>query len=190
MDLVGNRLKRNVDYASASAVDQFFQYQYDANDRLLRETQDDSSTGIGIDQVTIYDWGITSEDSDGTTQQLSKTVTDGSGESIFKQTFVYNLQGRLHQVVSESFSNGEVTSRSQVQYEYNPSGIRIRAAEATDTNLNGIFEAEEQTGTSEYLIDANNHTGYAQTMVETTKNAGGKVTMKWTPILGPRRRFF
>ncbi len=177
MDLFGNRLSRTVDYAATSTLtDQAFAYLYDDNDRLITETLDNGNDST-IDQTTTYDWGQDSTVTPallGGTQQLGKTVKDSSNNTISTQTFSYNLQGRLAEVVKETYTSGSVSARTRVQYEYDSSGIRIRATEADDANLNGTFEASEEGNTTEYLIDHRNHTGYAQTIVETTEDSSGQ----------------
>ena len=58
-------------------------------------------------------------------------------------TYDYNLQNRL-----VSVSDGTTT----VTYKYNPDGIRV--------------QADDGTTVTDYLIDAYNHTGYAQVLEE------------------------
>ena len=59
-------------------------------------------------------------------------------------TYEYNLQNRL-----VSVSDGTTT----VTYKYNTDGIRV--------------QADDGTTVTDYLIDAFNHTGYAQVFKET-----------------------
>ncbi len=80
----------------------------------------------------------------------------------------YNHQGRLSQVLTENFTAGAVTSRTQVSYEYNTQGIRITTLAETDADNNGSFETRHKTS---YLVDHRNHTGYAQTIEETVVDA-------------------
>ncbi|MFK7738565.1 MAG: hypothetical protein AB8B50_21250 [Pirellulaceae bacterium] len=90
------------------------------------------------------------------------------------QVFEYDLQGRLAAVTTTPATG----IQSQVVYEYGSSGIRISAAEYEDTNSDGVFESSELVQTTEYLIDQRNHTGYAQTIVETTKDSAGQIVKR------------
>lgn len=85
----------------------------------------------------------------------------------------------LSRVVTEN-KNGSnaVTSRTRVDYDYTSTGIRSLSVDWNDANLNNSFATSERTGSVEYLVDSTNHTGYTQTIVETTKNAAGVATKR------------
>lgn len=161
LDLFGNRMKRTVNLASTpNSVDEVFAYRYDVNDRLLDELLDRDNNGT-VDRQTTYTWVGT--------QQASKVVV-ASATPVSSQVFTYNLQGRLSSVVMTTNSG----PRTLVDYTYDSSSIRISATEYSDINNSGTFEPSERSKTTNYLIDHNNHTGYAQTLVETTTNAAGQ----------------
>ena len=144
-------------------------YLYNDDDRILSETLDRQSNS-SIDQTTSYTWNGT--------QQQSKTVSIPATSTV-AQTFSYNVQGMLASVVTENRNaSNAVTSRTKVDYGYTTQGIRSVSVDWGDSNLNGTFEMGEKTGSTEYLIDGNNHTGYAQTIAETTKNAAGLATKR------------
>jgi len=78
----------------------------------------------------------------------NKGESDPDNNFIEKTLYTYNLQNRLAEVkVTTDGTNWDVTT-----YKYNPDGIRIAKV------VDGI--------TTDYLIDAYNHTGYAQVFVE------------------------
>jgi RHS repeat-associated protein len=167
-DLVGNRTRRTVDWASTpNLIDQVFAYGYDANDRLVSELLDAAGDGT-TDQTTTFGWI-------GTQQASQSVVQPGTGTRTL--TFQHNLRGSLASVVSESRDAASaVTARSKLEYGYDPQGIRSVAIQWSDADLDGLFAAAELTSRTEHLIDHRNLTGYAQTVVETEKDAAGQVT--------------
>ena len=167
-DLVGNRLKKTIDKPSTAYVDQVFAYGFDTNDRMTSETLDNGSNGVGVDQTTTFTWNAT--------QQATKTQVI-VGTSTVTQSVTYNLQGQASSVVLET-KNGSnvVTGRTRVDYQYRPECLRTVSIDWNDANLDGTFAAGEKTGTTEYLVEPNNFTGYGQTLVETTKNYSGVIT--------------
>jgi RHS repeat-associated protein len=175
-DLVGNRMRKEVNKPATAYVDQVFAYNYDANDRITSETLDNGVNGEGVDQTTTYGWTQT--------QQTSKTVSVPSVSSVV-QSMSYGLGGQLEQVVTTtSNGSGTVTGRTRVDYRYTPQGIRTISVDWTDANLDGTFAAGERTGSVEYLIDNANFTGYQQTILEVTKNAAGQATKRITYTFG------
>ncbi len=165
MDLFGNQLKRTTDLASTpGVVDEVIRYWYDSNDRLQSEAVDYGNDGQN-EKTTTYSWNET--------RQAAKTV-EQNGSTVSTQQFSYDLQGRLASVVTTPASG----AKTRVDYRYDSNSIRISATEFTDANGNGVFSASEKTSTTEYLIDHSNFTGYAQTIVETTKNAAGQATKR------------
>ncbi len=169
MDLFGNRRKRTTDKPSTAYVDEVITYLYNADDRITSELLDKQNNGT-TDQTTTYAWSGT--------RQSSKTVVIPSTSTV-TQTFSYTLPGMLSRVVTEN-KNGSnvVTSRTRVDYDYTSTGIRSLSVDWNDANLNNSFATSERTGSVEYLVDSTNHTGYAQTIVETTKNAAGVATKR------------
>jgi hypothetical protein len=162
-DLAGNRVRREIENTGDSAADEIFASGFDANDRLLWETFDPDGEGPqGVATTTTYGYDHT--------QQAEKIVwqgTDTSETTGSKQTrtsFAYNDQGRLRQVLTEQFTAGTVSARTQVSYEYDPQGIRITTLEETDADADGTYETRHET---RFLVDHHNHTGYAQTIEET-----------------------
>ncbi len=161
LDLFGNRLKRIVNLvATPNLVDEVFTYHYDGNDRILDELLDNGNNG-SVDKTTTYTWSGT--------QQASKNTATGT-TPVSSQSFAYNLQGRLASVITMPRTG----TKTQVDYEYDTSNIRINVTEYSDSNNNSTIEPGERTRATEYFIDHANHTGYAQTIVETAKNAAGQ----------------
>ncbi len=190
LDLVGNRREKNVDtdptaqlltgYRSGTAmasgdVDEATAYTFDANDRLLTETKDVAG-GTADDRLTEYEYG----DSDEKTQQTKKTVklyTDGSGGTLEVADYTYNLQGRMSKAEIDSDADSNIDTTSE--YTYNDSGIRVSVTEKIDGNDDGdLLDQEDSTTTTDYHIDANNPTGYAQVLEE--KDDTGDVTKTYT----------
>ncbi|MFN7841616.1 MAG: RHS repeat-associated core domain-containing protein, partial [Pirellula sp.] len=157
------------DKPSTAYVDEVITYLYNADDRITSELLDKQNNGT-TDQTTTYAWSGT--------RQSSKTVVIPSTSTV-TQTFSYTLPGMLSRVVTEN-KNGSnvVTSRTRVDYDYTSTGIRSLSVDWNDANLNNSFATSEKTGSVEYLVDSTNHTGYAQTIVETTKNAAGVATKR------------
>jgi len=117
--------------------------------------------GTANDTNTVYSYN-------GTTQTgkvvRSGSKEPGSGSISETHTFAYNRQGRLAQttVVKDNTTTVNI-------YRYNADGIRV--------------EQTEQVGagpvvTTRYLVDPQNHTGYAQVLEE--ENAGGMLERSYT----------
>ncbi|MEM9365154.1 MAG: putative Ig domain-containing protein [Planctomycetota bacterium] len=161
-DLVGNRLEKSVDLNRDAIVDELIAYEFDDNDRLLRERSDqDVSTNNGFDQTTFYEYGDGSNLSSGnpgsaTTQTAKKTyngdLTSPSGATISQTTFEYDLQGRMS--VTRVDTDGEAGPNAEVvtTYEYDDSGVRIAKT------VDGV--------TTRFVVDKNNLTGYEQVLEE------------------------
>ncbi|MHC4260787.1 MAG: hypothetical protein ACYSTF_10330, partial [Planctomycetota bacterium] len=88
----------------------------------------------------------------------TKVVNDGGPEVTY--TYQYNLRNRLAKVTESTVGQ---TDDHVTEYKYNPQGIRV-CAYSYDTPDDGETRTGEKT--IDYLIDAYNHTGYAQTLVE------------------------
>ena len=75
-----------------------------------------------------------------------------------------------------------VTSRTRVDDYYTSTGIRSLSVDWNEANLNNSFATSERTGSVEYLADSTNHTGYAQTIVKTTKSRDAIKQAELRPI--------
>ena len=177
MDLVGNRIRRTLD-KPGTANDTTDIYTYDGSDRLLNEQRYSGLFATGEPtgsptQTTTYTWNAT--------QQASKTVSVPFVSSVV-QTMSYGLSGQLERVVTTTQDGaGQVTDRKQVEYRYDPQGIRFIASDYIYNLQTSNFLLQTST---EYLIDHANFTGYQQTIIETTKNASGQTTKRITYTYG------
>ncbi|XZE20921.1 putative Ig domain-containing protein [Pirellulaceae bacterium SH449] len=173
MDLVGNRMRRTIDRIG---IENDFTdvYVYDSSDRLLNEYRYNNLTSTGTpSQLTSYGWTGT--------QQTSKTVSVPS-VSTMVQTMSYGLKGQLERVVTTTSDGSDTfTGRTQVEYRYDPRGIRFIATDYSYDLQTSSFELQ---GSTEYLIDHHNFTGYAQTVLETSKNAEGQTTKRISYTFG------
>ncbi len=162
-DLTGNRTRLERDHGN-NGVDQVITYDFDANDRLLDEILDDLVDN-SKDTTTTYAYDHT--------QQTSKTVTAAS-QTVSKQVFGYNLQGRMSSVVNEGYTSGTLSSRERTSYSYDSKSFRVElvteSGTATGTIANETWTLESSTS---FLADAHNHTGYTQTIREVKTNADG-----------------
>jgi RHS repeat-associated protein len=111
---------------------------FNANDQLTREEYT-PSTGTAGTNYFVYD-------ANGSV--IARTNVPASGSSTIA-LYGYDLKNKLSEVAN--YSGGWSTNR----FEYNASGIRVRS-----TPVGGTAKR--------YLVDANNHTGYAQVLEETT----------------------
>ena len=154
-DLAGNRLTWEKDTNHDTNVDETVTYTYDANDRLKTEELDTDGMA-GAEQTTTYAYSHT--------QQTSKTVVEGATTTSVA-TFSYNLQGRMSQVLTETYTSGSVSHRQRVSFGYDDAGIRVSSMLEIDADANGVYET---TTTTTFLSDAQNHTGYSQVLREVT----------------------
>jgi hypothetical protein len=120
---------------------------YDGNNRLLTEARD--VPGTASDTFTVYGYDAT--------VQTGKTVHQGlnaSGTVLSHATYAYDVQGQLK--TAEVVADGNDVTDT---YAYDDNGIRT----------------SKQTGsaTTEYVIDPNNPTGYAQVLEEWNKSGSG-----------------
>jgi hypothetical protein len=117
---------------------------------------------IQYQDLMASDWGSDGEtitytyDDNGSVE--TKVVNDGGPEVTY--TYQYNLRNRLAKVTESTVGQ---TDDHVTEYKYNPQGIRV-CAYSYDTPDDGETRTGEKT--IDYLIDAYNHTGYAQTLVE------------------------
>ena len=178
-DLVGNRKTKTADtdptFATNPTHDQMggyvasrnelFSYDYDANDRLMREVKDVQGTTAG-DETTFYQYGGSASPH---TVQTAKTtyagvLTEPTGPKTAETIYTYNLQGRMSQ--SSVDKDGAGSGAAVVTlYSYDADGIRVsQTAGGVETT---------------YLNDKQNPTGYSQVLEES--NAG---TLAKTYTLG------
>ncbi|MCP3993729.1 MAG: RHS repeat protein, partial [bacterium] len=104
-DAVGNRLAK-------LETDMTIEYQYDAANRLLRESRVDGDTPVEV----LYGW-------DADSNQISR-IHDGSAAS-----FSYDARGRLLQIDHPGGS---------VSYGYNPDGQRVRETDSSGDRLSQL----------------------------------------------------
>ncbi|MEM8911061.1 MAG: putative Ig domain-containing protein [Planctomycetota bacterium] len=173
-DLTGNRTKvarlseavPDPTTLTDADYDQITAYTYDANDRLLEEVLDDLVDDAN-DTTTTYGYDHT--------QQTRKTIHSGLpgqlGNVRSEQSFTYNLQGRMSSAVLETFdSTGALQTRQRSSYEYDQRSFRVGQLVENWNEATGQFDLISDT---EFLVTHQNHTGYAQTLRETTTNADG-----------------
>jgi RHS repeat-associated protein len=149
-DLDGNRLTKT--HSVGGTLEETSAYVYDANDRLLSETDEDWADSTQ-DRFTAYQYGP----SDSGTEQTDKTIyagLDDTGAGLEDDSYSFNLQGDMAGAVTDTTgSGGGVTS---VTYSYDAQGNRV-----SQTINDGVAST-----TTLYLIDGNNLTGYRQTLEE------------------------
>ena len=150
---------------AAAGVDEAFAYDYDRNDRLIREREDaDYATAQGYDSTTFYEYdnpnGVGGA-LDGTERTaVRKFVGDhatqpASGVTVLSEsTYEYDLRGRMKKAIVDSDGDGQAETTSE--YAYNDGGIRISQT---------VDDGSGPT-TTHYNVDGNNHTGYAQVLEE------------------------
>ena len=92
---------------------------------------------------------------------------NGAGNPGEVWTYTHDAFGRVTHVVASVRVAGtgflEPTPSETTTYDYNTSGIRVSALTETDANGNGTVDGRLFT---EFLNDANNHTGYSQLLRE------------------------
>ncbi len=165
-DLTGNRtkLEKDTGYSGTFVPDEVFAYDYDAGDRLEFEYLDSDNNGT-TDQTTAYAYDQT--------QQTEKAVTAGA-VTVSKQIFGYNLQGRMASVTNEGYDSTAIsvarTNQLQLRLQVVPSQTRQRERNRHQRSPSDIWT---ETSSTEFLADHHNHTGYTQTIRETTTNADG-----------------
>jgi len=89
--------------------------------------------------------------------------------------YEYNLHGRLRKLTKHR-TEGADTVKHITEYTYNLSGIRIGSC--SYKTVNGGAAQDEIT--TAYLIDPDNHTGYAQVLEETVTDSSGTETITYT----------
>ncbi len=102
------------------------------------------------------------------TQQTSKTVTDSSSSnSISKQIFGYNLQGRMSSVINEGYDgSGVLNSQTRTSYDYDSKSYRIKLVNETAPNPDGNYSQLDST--VEFLAAADKIRGDLHAVAEGT----------------------
>jgi hypothetical protein len=170
-DLVGNRLSLTKDIGNNATIDEAITYSFDVNDRLIDELLDANNDGQ-TDRTTTYGWTAM--------QQTSKTVVDNAAnQTTSSVTFMFDLQGRMARVATETRISGNVSRRERVTYDYDATGIRIASLHEIDANVDGAYESTTRT---EFLVDHHNFTGYQQVLKESTFDDQGNIvkTVEYT----------
>jgi len=114
-------------------------------------------------QVSTTDWAThtyieyTYDDNGSCT---SKTTKNSSNTEVESVAYEYNLQNRLFKVTTDPISGSTV---HVTEYTYNNAGNRVRSYSYDMPRGGGPYSNEVTTS---YLIDAYNHTGYAQVLEE------------------------
>jgi len=150
-DFVGNRLEKS---SNLHGVNETITYGYNENDQLTNEV---SVIGLSTN-TTAYTY-----DSNGSI--ITKNLNGGAVE----ETYGYDLDNRLS---TATISRLEGTNNVSItgSYLYNPFGIRVRSD--TVTQINGS-PSSPPTKHTFYLVDAMNHTGYAQVLEEWSSTDSG-----------------
>ena len=92
--------------------------------------------------------------------QTKKTTKETSTSTVLETTvYEYNLQNRMSHMVTSYDDNGDDVNEV-TEYTYNDNGIRVKSYYYK--TINGGAKQYEKTKL--FLIDAYNHTGYAQTL--------------------------
>jgi hypothetical protein len=170
-DLAGNRASKSLDWGNDEVWDEVYTFVYDENDRLVREVFDKS--GTADDTTTFYTFSGTQQTTKSTYGGLLANLPANNSTLSTAIAFAYDLNGRMSQVRTETFSGGVKARAERVSYGYDPYGYRTSAKTELDANGYGAFSTVSVTS---YLADADNLTGYAQTLREVTKDQSGRVT--------------
>ena len=166
-DLTGNRVEKTLDKGNDSSIDETTTYTFDENDRMLA-ADTDTDGDQQADNTTTY--GYTG------TEQTSEQVTE-SGTLTSSVTYTYDLQGRMAVAEITTYTGANPSRVERTSYEYDPDGIRVSKLSEINANpdVDSIFESRTL---SEYLIDANNHTGYQQVLQVTVTDADTDTELK------------
>ena len=165
-DLVGNRLEQRLDKGN-DGWDAIISYEYDVNDRLLKEMLDDL-TAANKDRETTYRYDHT--------QQTGKRVTE-NGVLVSETKFEYDAQGRMAKVTIMTDGRVETTS-----YEYGADGIRV--ASEQEIYVDGELVSKTRT---EYVNDPLSLTGYSQVLKQTDYDAENNVVKTVSYAIGHQR---
>jgi YD repeat-containing protein len=177
-DALGRLVEEVMDMGD-NALDQTTRYEFDlTGNRLKRELDKGNDSDTDETEVSEYDDNdrlLETVKSDETevieettytytgTQQTGKVVeTSTSTETT---VYSYNLQGQMSSVAITKDSVTKTTS-----YTYDSQGFRVKVTTAE--------------GTTEYLVDRNNDTGYPQAIREVHKNTGGTITKTVDYVFG------
>jgi RHS repeat-associated protein len=158
-DLVGNRLSETTVQAGNTTT---VTSSYNNNDQL---TSDSGTLNGSSSWQTTYSY-----DSDGSLTSLTRT-----GANAQTATYGYDLQNRMTTAnVSRSESGQSLTIAAS--YTHDNSGPRAQGVVTTT-----IGSGSPTTTTTQYLVDANNPTGYSQVLEEHTN---GSTTPRLSYLIG------
>ena len=115
-------------------------------------------------QISVADWATHkyieyTYDDNGSC--IAKTTKNASNAVVESVQYDYDLQNKLERVTRQ-YTEGSDNIAEVTQYTYNDDGIRVRSEYYR--TVNGGAHQDEETKT--FLIDAYNHTGYAQVLEE------------------------
>jgi len=168
-DLVGNRLSKKVDHRDQPGVDEAFAYDYDRNDRLVRERHDATLGTPAYDETTFYQYdnpNVSGSVMDGTVRtavtKYANDLSSPSGNKLSESTFQYDLRGRMKASSVDDDGAGANQPVSSA-YAYNDDGIRVMQS------VGGVA--------THYVVDDQNPTGYAQ-VLEEKQDANGNGTIQ------------
>jgi RHS repeat-associated protein len=169
-------MRRTVDKPN-TANDTTEVYAFDSSDRLQSENRYSNLTGTGSPiRATTYTWSGTQQSSKVVAIPVTSTVT---------QSMTYGPGDQLSGVVTETKDgSGNVSARTQVEYRYDPTGVRFIATDSTDSSPSSPTFDRAENGKVEYTIDHANMTGYQQTILETHKNGSGQSTKRISYTFG------
>ncbi|MFV0442118.1 MAG: RHS repeat-associated core domain-containing protein [Planctomycetaceae bacterium] len=120
------------------------------------------TNGVGVDQVTTYGYDHT--------QQTDKLVVDSvTSQTVSHSTFSYDLQGRMSQVVVETYTAGTLSRRERTSYHYDAQGFRVSSTHEVDADVDGTYETSTVTRSR---VDHASPPGYAEVMEEVVTENG------------------
>ena len=186
---MGNRLEKRTDQGLDGTIDETVKSEFDRNDRILSEAKflNGQSTAS---ETTAYHWGTLGQltGTDGVTRE-AWLGTDQTGKlTIMADTHTltemsYDARGRMSGIVITTTNAQGIVSVVKQEFVYDSTGIKIRQTEAADIGGDGVIDSFKATN---YVVDALNHTGYAQVLEEhtTEQDADGARTKVITYTIG------
>ncbi len=103
----------------------------------------------------------------------------GRLDAVESHDYTFNLQGRMDSAEVSRYDSAGTTleQHERETYEYDNSGIRAARTVAVDVNTDGDFDdaGTDTTTWTDYHVDKNNHTGYAQVLEEMQGGAVRKI---------------
>jgi RHS repeat-associated protein len=152
-------------YASLEATD------WSQGDRLVEYGHWEWEEG-DPDPILVF---VPGYDANGSVTEKITWNTNGSADRsdytlVEEVYYEYNLQNRLAKVTTTPYEDGAPQTPTETEYKYDPDGNRVQKTVDDGTDV----------VVTDYLIDAYNHTGYAQVFHETTITNGDPATMTRT----------